>query len=220
MSKKILSILFISIGFLLTNFLISNDARVIDLHSVEMLETIEKIEPTVQNQEISDISSDYAKKAVFFNSRITPTKTTDDNTGYGSAMGSYISVSGRNIPVIEVSSTALDAGDHVNKFGDRFYYGHNSGNVFGGLVNYGVGTSFSINSNGITHNYRVVKAVVYEKNAELGRLQLNGSGSYMKAVSQARSDGVQYSIALMTCYGTPYGNGGATHRLVLFANEF
>jgi hypothetical protein len=220
MSKKILSILFISIGFLLINFMISNDARVIDLHSVEKLETIEKIEHTVQNQEISDISSDYTKKAVFFNSRITPTRPTDDNTGYGSAMGSYISVSGRNIPVIDVSSTALDAGDHVNKFGDRFYYGHNSGNVFGGLVNYGVGTSFSINSNGITHNYRVVKAVVYEKNAELGRLQLNGSGSYMKAVSQARSDGVQYSIALMTCYGTPYGNGGATHRLVLFANEF
>ena len=220
MSKKILSILFISIGFLLINFMIGNDARVIDLHGVEMLKTIEKIEPTVQNQEISDISSDYTKKAVFFNLRITPTKSTDDNTGYGSAMGSYISVSGQNIPVIEVSSTALDAGDHVNKFGDRFYYGHNSGNVFGGLVNYGVGTSFSINSNGITHNYRVAKAVVYEKNAELGRLQLNGSGSYMKAVSQARSDGVQYSIALMTCYGTPYGNGGATHRLVLFANEF
>ena len=220
MSKKILSILFISIGFLLINFIISNDARVIDLHSVEMLETIEKIKPRVQNQEILDISSDYTKKAVSFNSRITPTRSADDDTGYGSAMGSFISVSGRNIPVIEVSSTALDAGDHVNKFGDRFYYGHNSGNVFGGLVNYGVGTSFSINSNGITHNYRVANVVVYEKNAELGRLQLNGSGSYMKAVSQARSDGVQYSIALMTCYGTPYGNGGATHRLVLFANEF
>lgn len=220
MSKKILSILFISIGFLLINFMIRNDVRVIDLHRVEMLETIEKIEPKVRNQEISDISSDYTKKAVSFNSRITLTRSADDNTGYGSAMGSYISVSGRNIPVIEVSSTALDAGDHVNKFGDRFYYGHNSGNVFGGLVNYGVGTSFSINSNGITHNYRVAKVVVYEKNAELGRLQLNGSGSYMKAVSQARGDGVQYSIALMTCYGTPYGNGGATHRLVLFANEF
>lgn len=220
MSKKILSILFISIGFLLIDFMISNDARVIDLHSTKTLETVEKIEPKVQNQEISAISSDYTKKAAFFNSRITPTKYTDDNTGYGSAMGSYISVSGRNIPVIEVSSTALDAGDHVNKFGDRFYYGHNSGNVFGGLVNYGVGTTFLINSNGITHNYRVAKVMVYEKNAELGRLRLNGSGSYMKAVSQARSDGVQYSLALMTCYGTPYGNGGATHRLVLFANEF
>lgn len=220
MSKKILSILFISIGFLLISFMVDGDVRVIDLHSTETLKTIEKIEPKVQNQEISDISSDYAKKAVSFNSRMTPTRSADDDTGYGSAMGSYISVSGRNIPVIEVSSTALDAGDHVNKFGDRFYYGHNSGNIFGGLVNYGVGTSFSINSNGITHNYRVAKVVVYEKNAELGRLQLNGSGSYMKAVSQARSDGVQYSIALMTCYGTPYGNGGATHRLVLFANEF
>ena len=200
--------------------MVDGDVRVIDLHSTETLETIEKIEPKVQNKEVSEISSDYAKKIVSSNPKIASTRSADDNTGYGSAMGSYISVSGRNIPVIEVSSTALDAGDHVNKYGDRFYYGHNSGNVFGGLVNYGVGTTFSINSNGTTHNYRVAKVVVYEKNAELGRLQLNGSGSYMKAVSQARSDGVQYSIALMTCHGTPYGNGGATHRLVLFANEF
>ena len=60
--------------------------------------------------------------------------------------------------------------------------------------------------------------VIFEKNAESELLQLNGFGDYMYAVSLAVFDGVQYDMALMTCYGTSYGNGDASHRLVIFAN--
>ena len=144
-----------------------------------------------------------------------------DSTGYGSAIavGNYISVSGRNISVVDVASTAVNAGDHVNKYGARFYYGHNTGAVFGGLVNYGVGSSFSIYYDGVLHNYRVAKVMIFEKNVSNGHLELNGSGNYMRSVADARSSGVQYDVSLMTCHGTSYGNGDASHRLVLYANE-
>ena len=147
------------------------------------------------------------------------TSYSGETGGYGSFAGNYISISGRDIPVVDVDSTAVNAGDHVNKYGSRFYYGHNTGTVFGGLVNYGVGSSFAINYNGARHNYRVAKVVIFEKNVELGLLQLNGSGSYMNSVAAARSEGVQYDVSLMTCYGTSYGNGDASHRYVVFANE-
>ena len=41
----------------------------------------------------------------------------------------------------------------------------------------------------------------------------------MSAVAGARHGRVQYDLALMTCYGTSYGNGDASHRLVVFANR-
>ena len=49
-------------------------------------------------------------------------------------------------------------------------------------------------------------------------MQLDGSGNYMRQVADAKSDGVQYSISLMTCYGRALGGGDATHRFVIFAN--
>lgn len=164
--------------------------------------------PEVANSYVGYVS--YARS-----SRVT------ESTGYGSAdaVGNYISVGGRNIPVIDVASTGVNADDHVNKYGARFYYGHNTGAVFGGLVNYGVGSGFSIYYGGVLHNYRVAKVMIFEKNVSNGHLELNGSGNYMRSVADARSSGVQYDVSLMTCHGTSYGNGDASHRLVLYANE-
>ena len=133
-------------------------------------------------------------------------------------MPNAIAITGRVIPIVEVSDTTVDSGDHVNKYGGKFLYGHNSASVFGGLTSEGVGNVFTVSLNGNSTNYQIVKTVIYEKNAETGQLQLNGSGNYMRAVSNARSEGVAYSLALMTCYGTSYGNGDASHRLVIFAN--
>lgn len=134
------------------------------------------------------------------------------------APSNSISVVGRTLEIVDVASTTVDAGNHVNKYGERFLYGHNTAGVFGGLVNLGVGGTFSVTYGGITTNYRVAKVVIFEKNVETGRLQLNGAGNYMKSVANAKSDGVQYGLSLMTCYGTSYGNGDASHRLVIFAN--
>ena len=129
-----------------------------------------------------------------------------------------IAVAGRTLAIVDVADTAVNSGDHVNKYGDRFLYGHNTAGVFGGLTSLGVGSTFSVTYGGVTTNYQVAKIVIFEKNVENGRLQLNGAGNYMRAVANAKSDGVQYGLSLMTCYGTSYGNGDASHRWVIFAN--
>ena len=127
-----------------------------------------------------------------------------------------IQIAGRTLEIVDVASTTVNAGNHVNKYGNKFLYGHNSANVFAGLYNMGPGSVFTVSYGGVTRNYQVAQAVVFEKND--GMLQLEGEGSYMFGVSQARFAGVSYDLSLMTCYGTPYGNGDASHRLVLFAS--
>ena len=129
-----------------------------------------------------------------------------------------IAITGRVIPIVDVADTAVDSGDHVNKYGDKFLYGHNSAAVFGGLGSLGVGSIFTVSYGGVSTNYQVTKVVLYEKNVETGQLQLKGKGTFMRAVAAARSEGVQYSLSLMTCAGTMYGGGDASHRLVIFAN--
>lgn len=134
------------------------------------------------------------------------------------APANSITIAGRTIEIVQVGSTAVDSGNHVNKYGDRFLYGHNSGAVFGGLVNVGVGSVFAVSDGGVATNYRVMDVIIYEKNMSNGLLQINGAGNYMKPVANARGNGVQYDLSVMTCYGTMYGGGDASHRLVIFAN--
>lgn len=135
------------------------------------------------------------------------------------APANNIAIAGRTIEIVDVSDTTVDAGGHVNKYGAKFLYGHNSAAVFGGIVNMGVGSTFSVTYGGVTTNYQVANVVIFEKNTDNGLLQLNGSGSFMNAVARAVHLGVHYDLSVMTCYGTSYGNGDASHRYVLFANQ-
>ena len=129
----------------------------------------------------------------------------------------YISIAGRTIDMVNVENTAVDSGNHVNKYGDRLIYGHNSASVFGFLKNVGVGEVFSVTENGVTRNYRVQSVAIYEKLNDY-TLSLDGQTIKMVAVANARHNGKKYDLSLMTCYGTSYGNGDASHRLVLFAS--
>ncbi|MBR3132275.1 hypothetical protein IKG33_02615 [Candidatus Saccharibacteria bacterium] len=131
-----------------------------------------------------------------------------------------ISFLGRTINIVDVNDTTVNAGNHVNKYGSKFLYGHNSAGVFGALTGLGVGSTFSVIYNGVVTNYQVREVITYEKNTDNGRLQLNGRGNYMRAVANAtnKDTGAVYDISLMTCAGTSYGNGDASHRLVIFAN--
>lgn len=188
-------------------------SKIVDAFSVNNVAEKEKITLNHERVENTPIASNYAK----LNNYVS---YSNSRTGYGGMAANSISIAGRTIPVVDVANTTVNAGNHVNKYGNNFYYGHNTSAVFGGIVNLGVGDVFSISYNGVTHNYRVSKTMIFEKNVEKGLLQLNGSGSYMKNVSLARSNGVQYSVSLMTCYGVSYGNGDASHRFVIFANEY
>lgn len=124
-----------------------------------------------------------------------------------------ITINGRTIGITAVDSTTRESGNGVNKIG-KLLYGHNSSAVFGDLDTLTIGSTFTITENGETKTYQVSKITTYEKNPD-GRLQLGGSGSYMKAI---RDRALGHSVAIMTCAGTSYGNGDASHRLVIFAD--
>lgn len=136
----------------------------------------------------------------------------------GTYISDSIAIAGRVLNIVDVDSTLVDSGDHVNHYDQKFYYGHNSSSVFGGIVNLGAGDTFSITRGGVTTNYRVATTVIYEKNQSSGLLQLNGEGDYMWYVAKARIGKTRYDVSLMTCYGRLLGGGDATHRFVIFAN--
>lgn len=126
-----------------------------------------------------------------------------------------ISVMGHVIPIVDVDTTAIDSGDHVNKYGAKFLYGHNSAGVFGDLVRIGVGNVFMVSYGGTTSTYQVAEVQIFEKSSDT-TISSNGVTYKMSAVANGKG---RYDMVLMTCYGTMYGNGDASHRFVVFANR-
>lgn len=132
------------------------------------------------------------------------------------ARTNYISILGRTINLFVSNDTAINAGSMVaryvngGKYPGRFYYGHNSGAVFGGLANLWVGSTFTINLDGTNYNYAIAKIETVPND--------NVLASNMKKIAAGKDfGGVQYDVTLMTCAGTPYGNGNATHRTIVYA---
>lgn len=179
-----------------------------------------KILSATDDVDLTGVSDAKAVETVIAEPEPEPVVTKAPVAGYAPAApvampANNIQIAGRTIEVVGVGSTTVDAGNHVNKYGSLLY-GHNSAAVFGGILNLGVGSTFTVTYGGVTTTYQVANAVMFEKNN--GLLQVNGSGSFMEATSRAIYMGTHYSVALMTCAGTSYGNGDASHRYVLFAN--
>lgn len=136
-----------------------------------------------------------------------------------SSRANYISILGRTIDLFVSNDTAINAGSMVaryingSKYPGRFYYGHNSSQVFGGLANLWVGSTFTINLDGTNYNYYIAKIETVSNDDVLA--------SNMKKIASGRDySGVQYDVTLMTCAGTPYGNGNATHRTIVYAKLY
>ncbi len=143
-----------------------------------------------------------------------------------------INIAGRTISVTTgIKDLSVDAGNHANLYWNgKFIYGHNSANVFAGLKNLGVGSTFTMTIDGVTSTYRVGSRVIYNYESTAngnGTLRLPGDevtnyhlriikGIDYNAMTGAKT---QYDLALMTCHGQSLGNGNATQRLVLFANK-
>ena len=114
------------------------------------------------------------------------------------------------------SNDIVEHPDYSNIYKTRMLvYAHNSSNLFGNLSSLTLGSTFDITENGVTTTYTVSDIKLFEKNPENGLLQLNGSGNYMSIVT---NKAFYHRIALMTCAGTSYGNGDASHRLVIFGD--
>ncbi len=94
----------------------------------------------------------------------------------------------------------------------KFLYAHNSSNLFGSIVNLDYGEIFTITESGIVRSYRVMDKAIFEK-APNG--YLNGS---LSTTREAEINAYGYDISMMTCFGTMYGNGDASHRFMIFAN--
>ncbi|MBP5648182.1 sortase [Candidatus Saccharibacteria bacterium] len=130
------------------------------------------------------------------------------------APANSIAIAGKVIEIVDVSDTAVNAGNHVNKYGAKFLYGHNSPAVFGRLTSVGVGSVFTVAYGGTSRNYQVAEVTIFEKTSDT---TLSAGGIQYRMSTIANGKG-RYDMVLMTCYGTMLGGGDATHRYVVFAN--
>lgn len=129
-----------------------------------------------------------------------------------------IDIAGRSIRVEYTDSTAVDAGNVVKFYNNKFLYGHNSANVFGFLPSVGVGHTFSVTYNGTVTNYRVSNKVEYTKTGDT-TLGIGNMTYKMGHVANGYDPSeIRHNLVIMTCSGTSLGHGDATHRLVLFAD--
>lgn len=95
----------------------------------------------------------------------------------------------------------------------RLVYGHNTANLLGNLGSLGLGGTFLVTEGGVATTYRVENVALYQKTADGF---LDGKKNLM---GQIMRTALGYDVALMTCAGQSYGNGDASHRLVVFANK-
>ena len=130
----------------------------------------------------------------------------------------HLDIAGRMLTVEYTDSTAVNAGRVVKFYNNKFLYGHNSGAVFGFLPSVGIGHTFSLTYNGVVTTYRVSNKVEYAKTSAT-TLGIGNTNYKMGHVANGYDPNeVRHSIVIMTCSGTSYGNGDASHRLVLFAD--
>ena len=128
-----------------------------------------------------------------------------------------LEILGRRINLVDTNTTESTPGNAVAQyFGatsemqGKFFFGHNSANLLSGLANLGFGSTFKITKNNTTKTYQVKKVIVVPNDATLLR--------NMPSIAKAQYQGVSYGVSIMTCAGTSYGNGNATHRVLVFAD--
>lgn len=112
----------------------------------------------------------------------------------------------------EYEATALNLSYNGLYKYNKMIYGHNSYNLLGNLSNRYVGETITITEGGVARQYQVTAVQTYQKTAEGF---LNGDAKLMGRIANTA---LGYDVALFTCAGVSYGNGDASHRLVVFAN--
>lgn len=95
---------------------------------------------------------------------------------------------------------------------NKMIYGHNTYNLLGSLAQRTVGEIITITEGGVATSYRVAASVYYEKGVDDN---LNGDPKLMGTIANTA---MGHDLALFTCAGTNYGNGDASHRLVVYVD--
>ena len=221
MIKRILIILFSSFLGIIGNpeFLTASDSVVLTgLNEEKIVETVALPEP-----ETAEVSS--GAEVAYESTYDEPVY--DDyyyEEEYGEEpvyWGDSITINGRTVALEYTGTTGEDAGGETlawyYKTG-KFIYGHNSWNVFGFLDSaydggWLDGMDFSVTMDGDTSYYTVTNYRLYDYDADSPLcLWDGGSCVKMNPIVKAQLDGVNYRMAIMTCYA------GSSKRLVVFAN--
>lgn len=139
---------------------------------------------------------------------------------------SFIELFGRQIEIQNTDNTTDDAGSIVKRYVNArtqtrsghfaYLFGHNSPAVFRDLPTLSIGSTFRARIDGQDRTYIVRRALTVEK-AAIGTKSHDINGMY--DLVNARYDGANYSLALMTCAGESRPGGDATHRFLLFADQ-
>lgn len=149
------------------------------------------------------------------------TTTAPCNNYYG-----YLTIGGKNICLVATNTTngtlsyshayTLHSSNH-NSY-NQYIFGHNSANIFGNLANLPAGATFSLTTNGQTANYRISfkETTCDYSNPSYPCSQFPNDPvlNMLDVVNPSRRGA---HLAIMTCAGTPIGNGDATHRLTVYA---
>ncbi len=205
------------IGVVITpGFLTADDVvSVTGLDASGIVETVPLPESKPKAEPVPVVAKANAKNTATSNNvTYTVPKPVTQPTSQKVAPANAISIAGRVLPIVDVADTAVNAGNHVNKYGSKFLYGHNSSNVFGFLPGMKVGNVFTVAYGGTSRNYQIREVQIFRKASET-TLEANGQTYRMTAIANGKG---RYEMVLMTCYGTSYGNGDASHRFVVFAD--
>ncbi len=164
----------------------------------------------INRAEIPEIAESFEYTPVYYDYPVNYTPESVSPAAISNYFGytNYVSITGFPVNLVNgyLNGRNLWVPDYDAARYGSFIYGHN--NILSGLFSIGIGSIIEVQMDGVHHTYQVGNIV------NLAKADIN-----MSDVINARYNGVNYSVSLMTCSGIIYGNGDASHRLLVFAYE-
>lgn len=194
----------------------------------EQIEEAKDTETVVSEVKVTDIVEDFAVYEPVYEVA-EARETYETYEVFDTPSYDRIDIAGNSVPIFYSSDTLIDSGGQAGLYGEHFIYGHNTANVFGGVANLEIGDYFTVTLSGTTKTYQIVSADLQTKThfegdvvrkTTMSGMTIMTTMKMMKAITAyGEYNGNYYDYILMTCAGTSYGNGDASHRLILMANE-
>ena len=196
-----LLLIFSLVGVIATpQFLAATD--VVELTRVDMSAAVETVPLPEPEPEPTPVVVAKAPVAGAVRSASTPTSTPVAPT-----MRNY------TITAVTGQIVANPSYNNIYRTG-KFIYAHNTAGLLGNIGSLQDGEVFTLTEGGVVKTYRVAFKQMYEKSQANG--MLNGS---KPLTIDVEVKALGHSISMMTCAGRSLGNGDATHRLVVFADQ-